>query len=128
MRSRGRRANQPASCIPRNLLITATMDTSASATDVTRNDTHTLQRGGFVAFALITAAYIIVFARFTMFPFQDFPNHLTRAKVLADLLFHHGATFGPMFEFRFMPVPYILGDLMLAGLVEIFGPTAAGAL
>jgi hypothetical protein len=104
------------------------MDTSASATDVTRNDTHTLQRAGFVAFALITAAYVIVFARFTMFPFQDFPNHLTRATVLADLLFHHGATFGPMFEFRFMPVPYILGDLMLAGLVEIFGPTAAGAL
>jgi hypothetical protein len=63
-----------------------------------------------------------------MFPFQDFPNHLTRATVLADLLLHHGATFGPMFEFRFMPVPYILGDLMLAGLVEIFGPTTAGAL
>ena len=104
------------------------MDTSASATDVTRNDTHRLQRAGFVAFGLITAAYIIVFARFTMFPFQDFPNHLTRATVLADLLFHHGAMFGPMFEFRFIPEPYLLGDLMLAGLVEIFGPTAAGAL
>jgi len=79
--------------------MTATMDTSASATEVTRNDAHTLQRAGFVAFALITAAYIIVFARFTMFPFQDFPNHLTRATVLADLLFHHRQRSGRCLNF-----------------------------
>lgn len=104
------------------------MDTSASAAGATQNDTHTLQRAAFLAFATITAAYVIVFARFTNFPYQDFPNHLTRATVMADLLFHHGATFGHMFEFRFMPVPYILGDLLLAGLVEVFGPTGAGVL
>jgi hypothetical protein len=104
------------------------MDTSASATDSPRNDTHTLQRAGVVAFATMMAAYVIVLGRFTQFPFQDFPDHLTRAAVLADLLFQHGTTFGQMFEFRFMPVPYILGDLLLAGLVAAFGPTAAGVL
>ena len=104
------------------------MNTSASATDAVRNDTHTLQRAGLVAFATIAAAYVVVLARFTAFPFQDFPNHLARAAILADLMFHHGATFGQMFEFRFMPVPYILGDLLLAGVVELIGATSAGVL
>ncbi len=48
--------------------------------------------------------------------------------MLADLLFQHGATFGTMFDFRFMPVPYILGDLLLAGLVQLFGPGVAGTI
>ena len=104
------------------------MNTSASATESTPNDTHTLQRAGFVAFATLTAAYVVVIAQFTTLPFQDLPNHLTRATILADLLFHHGETFGQAFEFRFMPVPYILGDLLLAALVEVFGPTGAGVL
>src|SRR5690349_2187951 len=93
-----------------NLLASCAMNTSASTTDSVRNDTHTLQRVGVIAFATITAAYVIVLARFDSFPFQDFPNHLTRAAIIADLLFHHGATFGQLFDFRFMPVPYILGD------------------
>ena len=104
------------------------MATTASATESIRNDTHTLQRAGVGVFATIAAAYVIVLAQFSAFPFQDFPNHLTRAVILADILFHHGAAFGPLFEFRFMPVPYILGDLLLAGLVELFGPTGAGVL
>ena len=106
------------------------MDTSTSATDSssTRNSTHAIQRAGFVAFTAIAAAYVVVLGRFTTFPFQDFPNHLTRATILADLLFHHGATFGQMFEFRFMPVPYILGDVLLAALVELLGPIGAGVL
>jgi hypothetical protein len=104
------------------------MNTSASATGSAHHETRTLQRAGVVAFATIAAAYVIVLARFTMFPYQDFPNHLTRAVVLADLLFHHGATFGQHFEFHFVPVPYILGDMLLAALVEMFGPTAAGVL
>jgi hypothetical protein len=104
------------------------MDTSASATASTQNDTHTLQRASVVAFATIATAYVVTLGWFTQFPFQDFPNHLTRATVLADLFFSHGATFGQMFEFHFMPVPYILGDVLLAGLVGIFGPTGAGVL
>ena len=27
-------------------------------------------------------------------PMQDLPNHLTRAHIIADLLFNHGATYG----------------------------------
>lgn len=104
------------------------MGTSASTTVATRNDTHTLQRAGFVAFMLIAAAYVIVLGRLTEFPFQDFPNHLTRATIMADLLFHHGEKFGHLFEYSFVPVPYILGDLILAGLVEILGSTPAGVL
>ncbi|MEJ1960911.1 MAG: hypothetical protein WDO56_04935 [Gammaproteobacteria bacterium] len=104
------------------------MNTSASATDTRKDQRSALYRPGIVAFAAITLAYALFFARLTSFPYQDFPNHLTRAAILADLLFHHGATYGQMFDFRPMPVPYLLGDLLLAGIVELFGPTAGGAL
>jgi hypothetical protein len=104
------------------------MNTSATMTSSPRTLTHAVPIAGFLAFGLLAAAYVMVLARFTMFPFQDFPNHLTRAYILADLLFHHGATFGSLFEFRLALVPYILGDLMLAALVAALGPTAAGIL
>jgi len=48
--------------------------------------------------------------------------------VMADLIFHHGAQFGQAFDFQLIPVPYILGDVLLATLVELFGSTLAGAL
>ncbi len=104
------------------------MNTSAAAAGPLETDSRALQRAGFLVFGLLTLSYVVFFARLTSFPYQDFPNHLTRAVVLADLLFHDGATFGRMFDFSFMPVPYILGDLALAGLVQLFGATAAGTL
>ncbi len=46
--------------------------------------------------------------------------------MLADLLFAHGARFGDQFTAHLAPVPYVLGDLVLAALIRVFG-TAAGA-
>jgi hypothetical protein len=87
-----------------------------------------MQNIGWAAFALLAVAYVGFFVQLTSLPFQDFPNHLARAVVMADLLFHHGAQFGHVFDYHFMPVPYLLGDLALATLVETLGPTVAAAL
>lgn len=78
---------------------------------------------------LLIAAYIAVFAYFSSaLPLQDYPNHLARALVMADLMFHHGANFGALFQFHFLAVPYVLGDLVLATAVELFGVTVATGL
>ncbi|HJS90240.1 MAG TPA: hypothetical protein VJ738_09775 [Steroidobacteraceae bacterium] len=80
------------------------------------------------AVALLGAGYLILIARLTSFPFEDLPDHLARAKVLGDLLFHHGARWGSVFAFHFRPVPYLLYDLTLTSLVAAFGTAAGGAL
>lgn len=78
--------------------------------------------------ALLGAGYLILIARLTSFPFEDLPDHLARAKVLGDLLFHHGAQWGSVFAFHFRPVPYLLYDLILTSLVAAFGTAAGGAV
>jgi hypothetical protein len=74
------------------------------------------------------AAYAAALIRCSPAGLQDFPNHMARAAVIADLLFHHGARFGQVFEFHFAAVPYVLGDVLLAQLIEIFGTRTAAAL
>jgi hypothetical protein len=75
----------------------------------------------------VGAAYVLFFVRLTSFPLQDYPNHIARAVIMADLLFHHGARFGQEFATQLMLAPYILGDLILAASVAVFGPvTGAG--
>src|SRR5215469_838523 len=49
-------------------------------------------------------------------PLQDLPDHLTRAHIMADLLFNHGAQFGDQFAVKFDFSPYVAGDLLLASL------------
>ena len=83
---------------------------------------------GWPAVTLLGAGYLILIARLTSFPFEDLPDHLARAKVLGDLLFHHGAQWGSVFAFHFRPVPYLLHDLILTSLVAAFGTTAGGAV
>jgi hypothetical protein len=83
---------------------------------------------GWPAVALLGAAYIALIARLTSFPFEDLPAHLARAKVLGDLLFHHGAQWGGIFALHFQLVPYLLYDLILASLVAALGTAAGGAL
>jgi hypothetical protein len=75
--------------------------------------------------ALIGIAYVIVFVQFAPAVLQDYPDHLARAVVVGDLVFHQGLQFGAVFQFRFMAVPYILDDLLLAGAVEVFGVKTA---
>jgi hypothetical protein len=83
---------------------------------------------GWPAVTLLVAGYLVLVARLTSFPFEDFPNHLARAKVLADLLFHHGAQWGGIFAFHWRLVPYLLHDLVLTGLVAALGTAAGGGL
>lgn len=83
---------------------------------------------GWPAVMLLGAAYLILIARLTSFPFEDLPDHLARAKVLGDLLFHHGAHWGSVFAFHFRPVPYLLYDLILTSLVAAFGTAAGGVV
>jgi hypothetical protein len=70
--------------------------------------------------------YALYFAHLTSFPFQDYPNHFTRATVMADLLFHGGQRFGSSFELHFALAPYLLHDAILTCLVALFG-TVGGA-
>lgn len=83
---------------------------------------------GWPAATLLLAGYLALIARLTSFPFEDFPDHLARAKVLGDLLFHYGAQWGGVFAFHWRPVPYLLHDLILASLVAALGTTAGGLL
>jgi hypothetical protein len=76
---------------------------------------------GWTIALAICVAYVLFFARLTSFPLQDYPNHVARAVVMADLLFHDGLRFGHEFTVQLMLVPYILGDLILAAGVELFG-------
>ena len=78
--------------------------------------------------AIVAAAYGIVFLQFAPPALQDYPNHLARALVMSDLLFHGGVRFGATFQCSFVAVPYILNDLLLASAIELFGvKIAAGA-
>jgi hypothetical protein len=81
---------------------------------------------GWTAALAICAAYVAFFVRLTSYPLQDYPNHVARGAVMADLLFHHGARFGEQFAMQPMAVPYILGDLLLAASIGLLG-TNAGA-
>jgi hypothetical protein len=83
---------------------------------------------GWAAAAFFCTAYAVYIAQLTSLPFQDYPNHLVRGAVIADLLFDHGTRFGRIFDFQLIPVPYILHDLLLAGCVELFGPVVGAGV
>lgn len=78
--------------------------------------------------ALLAAAYAGSFWALDALPFQDVPNHLARAVILADLLFHGAHRFGAAFVLKLQAAPYLAGDLALAWLVDRLGPYAAGRL
>jgi UDP-N-acetylmuramyl pentapeptide phosphotransferase/UDP-N-acetylglucosamine-1-phosphate transferase len=86
--------------------------------------TTTLAGGALVA----AAGYVALFWTLEALPFQDLPNHLTRAVIEVDLLVHGGARFGDLFAFEPQFSPYLGGDALLAGLVAAFGHGAAGKL
>lgn len=74
---------------------------------------------------VVAAIYVIALCRYSALLFQDYPNHLARAFVLADLWFHGGAHFGAVFEFHGIAYPYIAADFLLAPLVELLGTQGA---
>lgn len=72
--------------------------------------------------------YLGVIAWFTPLVIQDYPNHLARALILEDLIFHHGVQFGSTYQYHFLFTPYLLGDLILATLTAVLGITVAGSV
>lgn len=72
-------------------------------------------------------AYIIVIARSPAVGLGDTSNHLVRAYIMADLIFHGGARFGSQFHYHFLAVPYVLPDLLVAAAIEVLGPRVAVA-
>jgi len=78
----------------------------------------------YVAAGLLLA-YIVVIAQSSAIGLGDTSNHLVRAYIMADLIFHHGAGFGAQFEYHFLAVPYVLPDLLLTAAVDVLGPKIA---
>lgn len=72
----------------------------------------------FIALVALYAAFGLCLGNA---PTQDFPDHLTRAHIIADLLFNHGAQFGDFFALKFSFFPYVVGDLLLASLDRCIG-------
>jgi hypothetical protein len=91
-------------------------------------DDSQLDRALWIAALLLWAAYVAYFAQLSSFPFQDYPNHLARASILADLIFHGGHRFAAAYNFHFTIAPYVLHDTLLTGLVAAFGVVAGGAV
>jgi hypothetical protein len=79
--------------------------------------------GGLV----LIAAYCVLFVLLSPLPVQDFPDHLARAVAMNDLIFHGGARFGGIFHFHLEWIPYLLGDLILAAAIAVFGTTGGAA-
>jgi len=77
---------------------------------------------------MVAGAYVLLCLWLRNLPFQDAANHLARATVMADALFDHGTRFGQWFTVTLSATPYVLGDLVLAVLVKLTGPSIAGPL
>jgi len=88
----------------------------------------TLLRLGWAAALLMLLTYGLVLIGLSPLPLQDYPAHLSRALVMGDLIFHHGSKFGGMFDYHFLFVSYVLGDLGFTAFTELFGPRVGGGL
>jgi hypothetical protein len=82
----------------------------------------------WVTALLLWALYVGYFAQLASFPLQDYPNHLARASILADLIFHGGHRFGAAYEFHFAVAPYMLHDAVLTALVAALGVVGGGVV
>ena len=81
-----------------------------------------------LATAVIIIGYLVLFWSLDSMPFQDLPNHLTRAAIESDLLLHGGQRYGNQFACTPLLTPYVGGDALLAGLVTAFGAGIAGRM
>ena len=87
-----------------------------------------LEKALWITTLLLWTAYVVYFAQLASFPFQDYPNHLARASILADLIFHGGQRFGAAYEFHFTIAPYVLHDALLTSLVAALGVVGGGTV
>ncbi len=80
------------------------------------------------AASLVWLCYILFWFSLPLLPFQDLPNHFTRASVIQELLSDPQSELHQAFSFRLEFVPYVLGDLLLVGLLSIFPAAFTGCL
>ena len=57
---------------------------------------------------LAVLLYVGVIAWFSPLVIQDYPNHLARAVIMDDLIYHHGAEFGSTYQYHFLFTSYVL--------------------
>ena len=81
-----------------------------------------------VLLGAVALAYLGLASRLGNAPLQDLPNHLTRAHIIADLLFNQGQVFGRDYTFQATFAPYLFGDLILAGLDRLLGMSVTACL
>jgi hypothetical protein len=72
-------------------------------------------------FPVLLALYAAFGLYLTNAPMQDMPDHITRAHIIADLIFNHGREFGDHFILRPSFSPYMGTDLVLASLEQLLG-------
>ena len=87
-----------------------------------------MKRVAFFAFGALAVGYAVLLWSLAGLPFHDFPNHVARSVVMADLTFHGGERFGQVFSGEFRFIPYMLGDVMLTLLVEACGADAGARI
>ncbi len=75
-----------------------------------------------ILFFTVFGLYVLLWATLTNLPFQDVPNHATRAYLIKQSLL--GAASNG-FQFHFDFIPYIFGDLLAAALMCVFSVTVA---
>lgn len=89
--------------------------------EIAATEQQSLTSASCLAIAISWMGYLLLLASASAMSLQDMPNHLARAQVTADLLLHHAQVFGSDFQWHFMAVPYVLGDLLMTASVELLG-------
>lgn len=69
--------------------------------------------------AIFFLLYLLLWWQFPYLPYQDLSNHTVRSSLIAQLAQDPSAVKSFSFEFHFQP--YILGDLIYAGLLQLIG-------
>src|SRR5579863_335752 len=81
------------------------------------------------AFVILFLVLLVLYVALGLYlgnaPMQDLPDHLTRAHIISDLLYDHGAAFGNHFALKLTFSPYVGGDLLFASLDKVLGTTWA---
>lgn len=76
-----------------------------------------------IAVLIALGAYCALYLSLDALAFLDLPNHTTRAYIIA----HDSPHFASNFRFRVEMMPYIIGDLLYAGILKVL-PMQTGAL
>ncbi len=103
-------------------------EAAAPAAPGERAVTGAAARLATVVFPVVLALYGAFALFLSNAPMQDLPDHITRAHIIADLLFNHGRQFGDHFFLTPSFSPYMGTDLLLAVLDRLFGTAWAARL